>query len=605
MKPQRQLTFPTLRTALETHNWTTVKRALSAQPTVLPPHPTPRQIATLLNTVRTVADSLFEASSFATAFETSFATRRALHGAGAAVWAIAALRGFAPFHNVVAPLAEVLRLLGVGAEGRGLVGKHGGVDLLTKLWHRHTDCLEIVSALVSLCPGHIDNVSRTMRQRGLVVAIDVLQRENILANPPLLRSTLILIGMCAICTPDNKDEGTRLVPAVVQVLEKLNAENKHPDVAQQALSALANVGDCWLKEHNGYEIAEPRRVAVAVVDTWAKNKGSKSIAAQAARALLALLSSHSAVNNALLAEPRTLFELTSQTRSLSFTNARLHDIIVATPKLSENALSTSDNAAMEEAENDHEEQEPSRSSSEDTVEQPVIYDEETENGQEEQEPSTSPPGDIVEQPDMYDEDTRDTAINSVVDPESEGSSLQPFRYTPKRHRRFQAPILPDTTMLEKDPHAVGMKSNASLEPAENTTRLFEFTRRILKTPTSNSVTAPNIETIVVGSSTDDDSIPVPSTKRVTALRLKNRRRSQRALTSMPSDKDYAGMHSPPKAKKKGRKRPPPIDVVSSSEVDDVRVTGSRTLLIPPVNPRNHIVQGRPKRRQRRNIRYQN
>lgn len=311
--------------ALDNKEWRHVKLYLSRIPTSLSKQASANALAASLDLVRGASNALAEACSFTTAFETSFETRRALHRAGACEWAIAALRGFATVRSIVSSVSTVLGLLGLDGEGRCRVGKLGAVDELTKLWHRHLDCVQIVSALVSLCPGHIDNVSRTMRQRALVAGMKVLSDNNSLTNPQLVGQTLTLLGMCSICTPDNQNEGKRLVPVILDVLERLNAgEDDLIDTAKHAILALANVGDCWMKEGTGYDVAEPNRVCSVIIESWTKGKSSADIALASSRALMALLSSHAAVKIALTNHRDTLLSLTSETRHLSSTILALH-----------------------------------------------------------------------------------------------------------------------------------------------------------------------------------------------------------------------------------------------------------------------------------------
>jgi len=200
--------------ALDAQQWSKAHRLIQAVPTCLDKQSSAQQMAATLDYVRAAADTIREACDFSTSFEAAYVTRRALLRRGVVSWAVRALDGFAHFAQLVAKLAAVLQLLGIGIEGRCMIGSASAVDKLTLLWATHPSCVELVSALLSLCAGHIDNVSRFMRRRGISKAVHVLTHEQHRLNPKLVQQTLVLIGFCAVCTPDNQVESAVLLPAM-------------------------------------------------------------------------------------------------------------------------------------------------------------------------------------------------------------------------------------------------------------------------------------------------------------------------------------------------------------------------------------------------------
>lgn len=288
-----------LREALYQEKWSTVKQLIVNLPTTLPPKASSSELAAVLDTVRTAADCFTEACTFTCAFDTVYMARETLIQLGVCEWAANALKSFQEVISVAVPIANVLSVLALSTNGRHHIGSTGAVDLLTKIWRKHPSCEEIVNSLSSLCCGHIDNVSRTMRQRGIVVAIDILNDERYMDNPRLLGKVLLLVGFCTICTPDNTDESKTLVPAIITALKRLN-EARMPSVAVRAISALGNMGDCWLKESYGYEFSDAKSLIDAVFATWMANPRSTMVTEAASRTLLVLSTAHSAAKEALL-----------------------------------------------------------------------------------------------------------------------------------------------------------------------------------------------------------------------------------------------------------------------------------------------------------------
>lgn len=288
-----------LREALYHEKWVIVKQIIAGLPTTLPPRASSSELAAVLDNVRTAADCFTEACTFTSAFDTVYAARETLAKLGVCEWAAYALKAFQDIVSVAVRLANVFCVLAPSTNGRHYVGSTGAVDLLTAIWRRHPSCVDIVTSLSCLCCGHIDNVSRVMRQRGIVIAIDILNGESYMDNPRLLEKVLLLVGFCAICTPDNVNESKMLVPAIITALERLN-EAQLPNVAVHAISALGNMGDCWLKESYGYEFSDAERTVDAVLATWMTNSRSTMVTEAASRTLLVLSMAHPAARKALV-----------------------------------------------------------------------------------------------------------------------------------------------------------------------------------------------------------------------------------------------------------------------------------------------------------------
>lgn len=315
-----------LETALDSRDWSSLYQTLSTIPTSLPPNCTPQKILVCLEEARTAADILVEACDFSIAFESAFNTRTALLGTQTPQWAVAALKGFTFDERVTSRLAALLASLGIGADGRGIVGNIGAVDHLALAWKEHPACIHIVTALSSLCAGHIDNVSRVMRRRGISTALQVLCDSEFRENIPLIEATLLLIGMCAICMPDHKGEAAQMVPTLLSVLAYA-IETKRSLVAKHAVMALANIADCWRKEGVGYHLGDVSVVVEAVVDAWQAGRKSKGMASAASWALAALSERRGSVQF-LDRRAADVFRLAGKWKAHFNTAATLYEIAV-------------------------------------------------------------------------------------------------------------------------------------------------------------------------------------------------------------------------------------------------------------------------------------
>lgn len=278
MDSDARATISALEDALHERRWTAAVPLLRALPATG---------AAGADAARAAADAVAEAVSFSTAFEGAFAARRALVAAGAVAWFVSALRAFARVAFVVRRVAAVLRLLGMGDVGRSAVGAVGGVDLMAVAWGRHGGVVELVRALVSLCAGHIDNVSRAMRRRAVGTAVRVLADGS--DDVELVEQTLLFLGMCAVATPDIPEERDALVPALLDALKNATARGL-PDVAAHAMAVLGNVGECAVKEGSSYTVSsqDTAPLVVAIAAAWGAFPRNRAVASAASWALTAL-----------------------------------------------------------------------------------------------------------------------------------------------------------------------------------------------------------------------------------------------------------------------------------------------------------------------------
>lgn len=307
-------TLALLRDALDSQEWSTAAKVLNTLPVELPVGQNHVTIAKGIDTVRASTDALIEVCTFVSSFDAVYQARETLVAHGAIKWAAKALVGFKNNSTVVSRLATLLCLLGLSTRGRTYVGITGAVDVLTKTWRKEVGNLQLVTALGSLCAGHIDNVSRVMRQKGISAAIDVLRDQNYADYWDLLEKILILVGFCTICTPDREREANELVPSIIGVLEKANAQNK-PNTAVHAIIALGNIGDCWIKERDGYNIPQPTRLVDALVKAWATFPRAAKLIEAVSRTILVLSTTHIDVRSALVTHSKALNEVIALRRN--------------------------------------------------------------------------------------------------------------------------------------------------------------------------------------------------------------------------------------------------------------------------------------------------
>lgn len=291
-----------LQAHLEAQKWKAAVKVLKTIPTSIPKNSPPHSISSCLELVRAAADSLVEICDFKTAFESALPTRRALLDADLISWAVSALNGFSFDERIVARLATVLGLLGIGAEGRGCIGCAGAVDALALVWKSHPSCIEIVNALVSLCAGHIDNVSRMMRRRGIQTAITVLKDTRFQNRLSLREQTLVLLSLCSICAPDNDEEASQLVPTLLTVI-KDDSQRRKGRIDYHALLVLANIADCWSKEGCGYNLGPLEPLITSVITAWQLARTSREMAYAASWALTALTAADEHVIDLLCGSP--------------------------------------------------------------------------------------------------------------------------------------------------------------------------------------------------------------------------------------------------------------------------------------------------------------
>jgi hypothetical protein len=203
----------------------------------------------------------------------------------------------------VAAAANAVRLIGASEEGRSTVGKNGGISTLLAAWRMQPKCLELVEALMVLCSGHLDNVSRFMREDGIEQAISLWSAGDV--DPLLKKQALILVGICCVCLPD-ENHGSTLIPAVLAALTqaiKHSREGRSRQIAIAAMCLLANVGEARSKELReaartgepalpGYDVADGPAVVEQLIAAWDKWPKDREVVSAATWALCGLYRAH-------------------------------------------------------------------------------------------------------------------------------------------------------------------------------------------------------------------------------------------------------------------------------------------------------------------------
>lgn len=263
-----------------------------------------RERAHSLDAHRALCACIRDACDFAVSFEAAFAHREALlrpsgTTPNAAQWVVRTLHFtlFAPANVVAAAMA--LRRLGSSLQGRSLIGRQRGVAVLLKTWRQYQNNGAVVEALSVLCNGHVDNVSRFVREDGIEQSLKVLESDN--AASSLKGEVLLLLGVCCVCLPD-EGKGGKLVATVVSTLQKAVQERTHSSrlLAANALSCLANVGEATARDmymtrdtkHSplpGYDVPEPLKVMTSILEAWNAWPCMWNIVSPAAWALVAMI----------------------------------------------------------------------------------------------------------------------------------------------------------------------------------------------------------------------------------------------------------------------------------------------------------------------------
>jgi hypothetical protein len=282
---------------------------------------------------RALCTCIRDACDFAITFERSFANREALLASSsgipsAAEWIISTLRltRFAP-PNVNAA-CSALRRLGSSLEGRSEVGRRRGVAVLLDVWRRYSSNIHIVEALVVLCSGHVDNISRFVREDGIEQALGVCESahtpgvcESEQAWRALKQEALLLLGVCCVCLPD-EGRGGKLVTTVVAVLRDAVRAGEYSSrlLVANALGCLANVGeavarDLYMTRETeqtplpGYDVPNPDQVVSQIVKAWSMWPSEWTIVSPAAWALVAMKRAGQVSMQDLLAEEKVVASL--------------------------------------------------------------------------------------------------------------------------------------------------------------------------------------------------------------------------------------------------------------------------------------------------------
>ena len=276
-----------LQNALDASNFTKVEQLVLSIPTSISPSSSSIDIARTLERIRRTIDLLIQALDFNLSFETSYHARNRLLSTQIPHWGVQIQRSFSFNAQLMARLAAFMQLLATSADGRNIVGRVEYVDDLAKNWKNNPHCVNTVNALATFCSGHIDNVSRCMRRGAITTALSVLENSELLSvNPALVNETVVLLGLCAICTPDNKREAQIVVPTLTVLLQ---TPDLNVNLIASLLTTLANIFDCWTKEHTGYEVSHPHDIVRLAVQHWTAHADHQEITSAAAWLLLSML----------------------------------------------------------------------------------------------------------------------------------------------------------------------------------------------------------------------------------------------------------------------------------------------------------------------------
>ena len=156
--------------------------------------------AATLETHRALCLIVRDACDVSKTFEASFAHREALLASGsahgAASWAVSSLRAMIFSAENVRAVAVAVRRLGSSLEGRAVVGREGGVSVLLRAWRKFPVCVEVSDALFVMCSGHVENISRFVREDGLGMCLRVCGEERVAVS--VNEKVLLLVGLCCV-----------------------------------------------------------------------------------------------------------------------------------------------------------------------------------------------------------------------------------------------------------------------------------------------------------------------------------------------------------------------------------------------------------------------
>lgn len=256
-----------------------------------------------VNTHLSLCASIRDACDFATSFEKSFANREALldskrSSTNAAHYVVSTFSLTLRVPSNVSSSALALKKLGSSLLGRSVIGHQRGVAILLKAWRMYPNNLAVVEAIAVLCNGHVDNVSRFVREDGIDFCIQILRSGS--TNSSMREQVMLLLGVCCVCLPD-EGKGGKLVEVVVSTLSEATRERtlSSRDTAAHALGCLANIGEAVVRDHYmtreshleslpGYDITEPQKVIDVTLDAWEAWPNSWKVVSPAAWALVAL-----------------------------------------------------------------------------------------------------------------------------------------------------------------------------------------------------------------------------------------------------------------------------------------------------------------------------
>lgn len=289
-----------------------------------------------LNEHRRAFASARRSCEVATNMDAAFTTREGLLAAGVVKPLLDAVSLSAPFPPNAVEAAAAIRYIAAGSDGRDQVGARKGVKALLDVWKVHPHEKTFAQALVMLCSGHIDNISRFMREGGMQFAMEMWanfaqpasdsteageQSKNHVAkvsgalssaSREVIEETLILVGVCCVCLPDAPEAEAAagyepcmdtLIPSLLKVLSSAVADRRHGvRIATHALSALANIGEATARECvmsnryvpneivpvDGFRFEDSASLAAAICGCWQTWPNSKRIVCAASWALCSL-----------------------------------------------------------------------------------------------------------------------------------------------------------------------------------------------------------------------------------------------------------------------------------------------------------------------------
>lgn len=282
--------------ALNGRAWVTVDEILKSLPTSLPTSRNLRDIQIYLNTTRAIIDHLNECVDPTISFSkvNPIVYGLVLHdSASLPEYLTALLENGEDLTFIIDRLVTLLIRLCFSLDAsdvRSRLGECGLVQALSQYYCQNPYSVPVVKALTALACGHIENADHELICGVVSSAIKALSLTDLSkTTAKLVESLLRLLATVAICAPNDPsvERGT-LVSTVLNVLQEATRLSL-PVVAEHALTVLANASDCVLRDGDGYDFPNIRKVAEEVLKAWASFKASPNLSHRAAWALVSLV----------------------------------------------------------------------------------------------------------------------------------------------------------------------------------------------------------------------------------------------------------------------------------------------------------------------------